>query len=88
MNGPKPVIIYGTNTCPKCDDLIVQLKAWGVLYEVRDLFSFQGALDDVLNRVGFVFHLPIVKVGSKYVVGHRMDRITEILKSIGYRFDV
>lgn len=87
MTTPKSIIIYGTQTCPKCDDVVRRFDEWGVSYEVRDLFAFQGALEDILKRVGYTFHLPIVRLGAKVIVGHRMDRIVELLRSTGYRID-
>lgn len=87
MTTLKPIIIYGTQTCPKCDDVVRRFDAWGVKYEVRDLFAFQGALEDILTRVGYTFHLPIVRLGAKVVVGHQMDRIVALLRSIGYHIE-
>jgi glutaredoxin len=88
MNIQKPIIVYGTQTCPKCDDVVSHFDSWGVRYEQRDIFAFQGALEDILMRVGYTFHLPIVRHGAKIVMGHQMDRIIELLRSAGYLIDV
>lgn len=85
---PNLVIIYTTRTCPKCDDMVNHLNDWGVQHEERDLFNFSSALEDVLKRVGYTFHLPIVRLGSKVVVGHDINRVILMLQGAGYQINV
>jgi hypothetical protein len=80
----RPLIVYGTGTCPRCDEVVIQLQQWHVVYELRDLFGFQGALEDVLKNVGYTFHLPIFRLGASIVVGHDILKLKSLLQSEGY----
>jgi arsenate reductase-like glutaredoxin family protein len=81
----QPIIVYSTATCPNCHQAIEWLESNGVKHEVRDFYGFPGALEDILANVGMTFHLPIVKYGKQYVVGHNQPKLEKLLLSAGYQ---
>ncbi|MEO7617658.1 MAG: glutaredoxin family protein [Candidatus Saccharibacteria bacterium] len=85
MNSPiQPIIIYSTITCPNCHQAIEWLDANKVKYEVRDFYGFPGALEDILANVGMTFHLPVIRYGNQYVVGHNQPKLEKLITSAGY----
>lgn len=78
------IIVYSTISCPNCHHAIDWLARHNVAYEVRDFYGFPGALEDILANVGMTFHLPIVRYGSQYVVGHNQAKLENLIASAGY----
>jgi len=70
--------IYTSPSCTYCQALKKYLKIINVEYEEIDVSIDQGALTDIIPKVGEL-KLPIVENNGKYVVGFNITKLKEIL---------
>lgn len=74
----KKIKIYSTPDCAYCWTLKGLLKKYDIEFEEVDVFSNQGAKEEMIKKSGQK-EVPVLEVGDKIIVGFDKKKILEAL---------
>lgn len=74
----KKIKIYSTPDCAYCWTLKGLLKKYDIEFEEVDVFSNQGAKEEMIKKSGQK-EVPVLEVGDKIIIGFDKKKILEVL---------
>lgn len=76
------VKVYSTATCPWCDKAKEYLKSINVEFETVDVSGDKAAAMELVKSTKQM-GVPVIQVGTEYIVGYNVDAINKALEAAG-----
>ncbi|TQS76426.1 glutaredoxin family protein [Ornithinibacillus gellani] len=82
----KEAVIFISNNCEKCDDLLEQLDAWNISYETKNVTDNREYMKELQDQGVYGTPATFVKNGSRVILGLQFNRIKQALGVNGASF--
>lgn len=82
----KEAVIFISNNCVKCDDLLDQLDEWNISYETKNVSDNREYMKELQEKGVYGTPATFVKDSSRAILGLQLNRIKQALGLNGASF--
>ncbi|WP_407271767.1 glutaredoxin family protein [Radiobacillus sp. PE A8.2] len=71
------IVVYISNDCSQCDELVSQLDEWGVKYQQKNTTENANFLKDLQKQK--IYATPAVFIGNQKILGFQKNKLKQEL---------